>query len=125
MKSKELAEKLGVAAETISRWERGGLIQSRAMDNFLRVFFALLEVREVLRGAEQDSRFGTVAVPVNETEEYLMDRQFVITGEIVRGWDGKEWRILVHNEEALQRWWDAQGINTRREYDHRSCAMLP
>src|SRR5919201_1868093 len=33
-KSKELAEKLGIAPETMSRWERGRLIQSRAMDNF-------------------------------------------------------------------------------------------
>ncbi len=54
----ELAEKFGVAAETISRWERGGVIQSRAMDNFLRVFFAIPEAREVLRGAEQDPTLG-------------------------------------------------------------------
>ncbi len=33
----ELAERLGVAPETISRWVNGALIQSRAMDNFLRV----------------------------------------------------------------------------------------
>jgi putative zinc finger/helix-turn-helix YgiT family protein len=59
LKSKELAETLGVAAETISRWERGGVIQSRAMDNFLRVFFAVPKVREVLRGAEQDPNLGT------------------------------------------------------------------
>ncbi|MFI5387173.1 MAG: type II TA system antitoxin MqsA family protein, partial [Fimbriimonadales bacterium] len=33
---KALAERLGVAKETISRWETGALIQSRAMDNLLR-----------------------------------------------------------------------------------------
>jgi putative zinc finger/helix-turn-helix YgiT family protein len=59
LKSKELAEKLGVAAETISRWEGGGLIQSRAMDNFLRVYFAVPDVRGVLQGAEQDPSLGT------------------------------------------------------------------
>ena len=59
LKSKELAEKLGVAAETICRWERGGVIQSRAMDNLLRIYFAVPKVREVLRGADQDPSLGS------------------------------------------------------------------
>ncbi len=59
LKSKELAERLGVAAETLSRWEQGRLIQSRAMDNFLRAYFAVPELRAVLRGAEQDPNLGT------------------------------------------------------------------
>lgn len=67
LKSKELAEKLGVAAETISRWESGGLIQSRAMDNFLRVYFAVPEARAVLRGAEQDRNLGTTITEDAET----------------------------------------------------------
>ena len=37
LQSKELAERLGVAKETLSRWETGMMIQSRAMDNLLRV----------------------------------------------------------------------------------------
>src|SRR5262249_5932204 len=52
------AERLGVAPETISRWVNGALIQSRAMDNLLRLFFALPEVRDVLRGASQDPQLG-------------------------------------------------------------------
>lgn len=56
---KQLAERLGVANETISRWETGALIQSRAMDNLLRVYFALPEVRDVLIGADQDPLLGT------------------------------------------------------------------
>jgi putative zinc finger/helix-turn-helix YgiT family protein len=63
LKSKEFAEKLGVAAETISRWEGGGLIQSRAMDNLLRVYFAVPEVRKVLQGTQQDLALGTKLVP--------------------------------------------------------------
>jgi putative zinc finger/helix-turn-helix YgiT family protein len=63
LKSKEFAEKLGVAPETISRWERGALIQSRAMDNFLRVYFAVPEVRAVLQGTQQDPALGTKVVP--------------------------------------------------------------
>lgn len=44
----ELAEKLGVTAKTIADWEEGLAIQPRAMDNFLRVYFAVPEVREFL-----------------------------------------------------------------------------
>ncbi len=54
----KLAERLGVAQETISRWETGALIQSRAMDNLLRVYFAFPEVREALRGPEQNPSLG-------------------------------------------------------------------
>lgn len=45
----ELAEQLGVAKETICRWETGAMIQSRAMDNLLRLFFGSEEVRSLLR----------------------------------------------------------------------------
>jgi DNA-binding transcriptional regulator YiaG len=58
----ELAERLGVAEATISRWETGTLIQSRAMDNLLRAYFALPEVRAALRGAGQDPNFGIEVV---------------------------------------------------------------
>jgi putative zinc finger/helix-turn-helix YgiT family protein len=61
LKQQELAERLGVAAETISRWLHGALIQSRAMDNLLRLYFAVPEVREVLQGANQDPNLGVVA----------------------------------------------------------------
>jgi putative zinc finger/helix-turn-helix YgiT family protein len=44
----ELAEQLGVAKETICRWETGA-IQSRAMDNLLRLFFESEQVRNLLR----------------------------------------------------------------------------
>jgi putative zinc finger/helix-turn-helix YgiT family protein len=49
LKAKELAEQLGTAAATVSRWEQGRLIQSRAMDNLLRLFFESEEVRTLLR----------------------------------------------------------------------------
>jgi putative zinc finger/helix-turn-helix YgiT family protein len=49
MNQQELAEQLGVAKETISRWETGAMIQSRAMDNLLRLFFHSEEVRALLR----------------------------------------------------------------------------
>lgn len=62
LSQKELAERLGVAEATISRWETGGQIQSRALDNLLRVYFAVPEVRSVLVGAQQDPHLGVVTV---------------------------------------------------------------
>lgn len=59
LNQQQLAERLGVAPQTISRWVNGALIQSRAMDNLLRLYFALPEVREVLLGADQDPQLGT------------------------------------------------------------------
>lgn len=48
LNQQQLAEQLGVAKETISRWETGA-IQSRAMDNLLRLFFESEEARRLLR----------------------------------------------------------------------------
>jgi putative zinc finger/helix-turn-helix YgiT family protein len=62
LKPSELAEKLGVAEVTISRWETGALIQSRAMDNLMRVYFAVPQVREVLNGKAQDPGLGIEVV---------------------------------------------------------------
>ena len=64
LSQKEAAQRLGIAPETLSRWICSVVIQSRAMDNLLRVFFACVEVREKLTGAEQDRSFGeAVMVP--------------------------------------------------------------
>lgn len=49
MTQKEAAERLGVAEETLSRWLNDVQIQSRAMDNLLRAFFAFPAVREALQ----------------------------------------------------------------------------
>lgn len=59
LRQQELAERLGVAPETISRWLNGFLIQSRAMDNLLRLYFALPAVRAALQGENQDPKLGT------------------------------------------------------------------
>ncbi|HVS38829.1 MAG TPA: type II TA system antitoxin MqsA family protein [Gemmataceae bacterium] len=48
LSQQELAEQIGVAKETICRWETGGMIQSRAMDNLLRLYFESEEVRRLL-----------------------------------------------------------------------------
>jgi putative zinc finger/helix-turn-helix YgiT family protein len=44
-----LAELLGVAVFTLSRWETGAQIQQRSLDRFLRAFFKLPELRQALQ----------------------------------------------------------------------------
>lgn len=53
---KEAADRLGIAEATLFRWLTNTQIQSRAMDNLLRVFFAFPQVRNALHG--QNVRFG-------------------------------------------------------------------
>ncbi len=62
MPQKVAAERLGIAEATLSRWLNETQIQSRAMDNLLRVFFALPAVRSVLSGEAQDPALGTIDV---------------------------------------------------------------
>ena len=50
---------MGIAEATLSRWLSETQIQSRAMDNLLRVFFAFPEVRMALSGNVQDPYLGT------------------------------------------------------------------
>ena len=53
-----LAEHLGVAADTISRWENGALTQTRAMDRYLRVYFGVPAARAALLGQSGSSQLG-------------------------------------------------------------------
>jgi DNA-binding transcriptional regulator YiaG len=59
LSQRQIAATLGVAEASISRWETGALIHSRAIDNFLRAFFHLPELRAALgtvphTGADDD-----------------------------------------------------------------------
>ncbi len=58
MSQSEVAERLGIAEEALSGWLNEMTIQSRAMDNLLRTFFAFPTVRIALCGPAQDSRLG-------------------------------------------------------------------
>ncbi len=60
---KEVAERLGIAEATLSRWVNKVVIQSRAMDNYLRVFFQFPEVRTALAAVSIDSAASTVTMP--------------------------------------------------------------
>jgi len=48
MSQKELAQSLGIAEATLSRWVNQVQIQSRSMDKLLRIFFGFPEVRVAL-----------------------------------------------------------------------------
>src|SRR5437870_1194771 len=61
MTQKEAAERLGIAEATLSRWLTDTQIQSRALDNLVRVFFAFPVVREALHGESQDPELGKAA----------------------------------------------------------------
>jgi putative zinc finger/helix-turn-helix YgiT family protein len=45
---KELANALGIAEATVSRWETGAQIQQRSLDNLLRIFFGFPDLRRLL-----------------------------------------------------------------------------
>ncbi len=60
MPQKVAAARLGIAEATLSRWLNETQIQSRAMDNLLRVFFALPAVRSVLSSEALDPALGTI-----------------------------------------------------------------
>jgi putative zinc finger/helix-turn-helix YgiT family protein len=58
MKQKEVAERLGIAEATLSRWLNETQIQSRAMDNLMRVFFAFPGVRRALSQSSSENTLG-------------------------------------------------------------------
>lgn len=51
---KDVAQRLGIAEATLSRWLNETQIQSRALDNLLRLFFAYPQVQEALAGELPD-----------------------------------------------------------------------
>jgi putative zinc finger/helix-turn-helix YgiT family protein len=59
-KQKDLGDRIGVAPETISRWMSGTHIQSRAMDNLMRLFFAFDNVRSALSASVPGSNLGVI-----------------------------------------------------------------
>jgi DNA-binding transcriptional regulator YiaG len=56
------AERLGCAAESVSRWLNGAVLQSRAYDRLMRIYFHFPEVRGVLANFTPDSSFGDTVV---------------------------------------------------------------
>ena len=63
LSQKQVAERLGIAEATLSRWVSKQVIQSRAMDNYLRVFFQFPEVRTALAAVSIDAAAATITIP--------------------------------------------------------------
>lgn len=63
---KAFAERIGVAEETVSRWVNGFLIQTRALDNLMRVFFAFPKVRDALATGGPSPHLGLTSVAAND-----------------------------------------------------------
>lgn len=62
LSQKEVADRLGIAEATISRWLGETQIQSKSMDRLLRVFFAFPQVRAALCGELMDPDLGVVDI---------------------------------------------------------------
>ena len=63
LSQKEVAERLGIAEATISRWVNKCVIQSRAMDNYLRVFFQFPDVRAALSAPAIETSLDMISTP--------------------------------------------------------------
>lgn len=64
---KDAAQSLGIAPETLSRWLTGTVIQSRAMDNWMRTYFTFPDVREKLN--------RTTTVPASKAKGKVNSRE--------------------------------------------------
>ena len=62
LSQEQFAVRLGVEADLLRRWEEGLMIQSRAQDNLLRLYFALPQVRLALSGVETGADVGAAVV---------------------------------------------------------------
>lgn len=58
----QLAESIGCASETLSRWENGAIVQSRGADRLLRAYFALPSLRTFLATVELDPTLGACVI---------------------------------------------------------------
>ena len=68
LNQREFAELLGVAEESVSRWETGAQMQSRVVDKIMRVYFASPEARKVLDAARTDPNVGTIVVAADPSD---------------------------------------------------------
>ncbi len=72
MSQKDIAGRLGIAEATLSRWLNETQIQSRAMDNLLRVFFAFPQLRAALCGETQDPGLGLSDVALGDAPHHTV-----------------------------------------------------
>jgi hypothetical protein len=62
----DLSRRIGYPEETVGKIEERFLIQTRALDNMLRLYFAFPNVREALNGGVPDRNLGLVELSTTE-----------------------------------------------------------
>ncbi len=72
LSQREFAELLGVAEESVSRWETGAQMQSRVVDKIMRVCFASPEARKLLDAARTDPNVGTFVVTADPSHCWVL-----------------------------------------------------
>lgn len=72
----QLAERNSFAAESLSRWETGSVIQSRAYDKLLRLYFGSPKVRDFVTQSALDDSLGRVVVTGNMAAWFAAWKQF-------------------------------------------------
>lgn len=88
----KFAEQLGCAAETVSRWLNGAVLQSRTYDRFMRVYFQCPEVRGYLENFSPERTFGEdvvqpthAAVGQSDAAEFMAA---IFAAELNLAWTG-------------------------------------
>jgi DNA-binding transcriptional regulator YiaG len=66
LSQKEVAERLGIAEATLSRWLNETQIQAKSLDRYIRVFFAFPQVRQALSNESLDPEFGLTDIVNND-----------------------------------------------------------
>jgi DNA-binding transcriptional regulator YiaG len=64
----KFAERLGCAAESVSRWLNGASLQSRAYDRLMRIYFHFPAVRGLLENYSPEASFGDTVVHALATD---------------------------------------------------------
>ena len=77
LNQKDFAQLLGVAPETVSRWETGGQIQQRVMNEFMLAFFEVPALQAYLR---RKRSMALPATPPEQTSEPVQGNRIVISG---------------------------------------------
>lgn len=62
------AERIGCAAESVSRWLNGAVVQSRAYDRLMRIYFHCPEVRGLLANFTPENTFGNEVLQFEAVE---------------------------------------------------------
>jgi len=106
---KELAERLGVAPATLSRWETGAQIQQRSLDRFMRLFFLSEHARRLLgdeaRLANSGVAFETPTNTISTTAPVTVNQGGVIV------WTEDGTTIVIGNAPLVKGEFVVEGEN--------------